>query len=59
MYPLYKRLASSLYQSISSRALCVGHNEIIPIQEDDLLKQTVDEWNKLIVEKGPVLLRVC
>ncbi|XP_022857961.1 uncharacterized protein LOC111378916 isoform X1 [Olea europaea var. sylvestris] len=58
LYPLYKRLASSLYQSISSRALCVGHNEIIPIQEDDLLKQKVDEWNKLIVEKGPVLLRL-
>ncbi|KAL2529991.1 RNA-binding ASCH domain protein [Forsythia ovata] len=55
-YPLYKRLASSLYQSISSGALCVGHNEIIPVQEDNLLKQKVDEWNKLIVEKGPVLL---
>ncbi|CAI9777052.1 unnamed protein product [Fraxinus pennsylvanica] len=58
LYPLYKRLASYLYRSISSGALCVGHNEIIPTEEDDLLKQKVDEWNKLIMEKGPALLRL-
>ena len=58
MYPLYKHLASSLYQFISSGALVSTLNEIFSIHEDRSLKLKEDEWTKLIVEKGLELLNV-
>ncbi|KAI3470331.1 hypothetical protein Pfo_026994 [Paulownia fortunei] len=55
-YPLYKRLALSLYQSIHSGALCTAYKELIPVPEDCSLKKKGEEWNKLIVEKGSSFL---
>ncbi|PIN00881.1 hypothetical protein CDL12_26617 [Handroanthus impetiginosus] len=55
-YPLYKRLASTLYQSINSGALPTAYKELIPMHEDQSLKKKEEEWNKLIVERGCALL---
>ncbi|GFP85192.1 hypothetical protein PHJA_000662900 [Phtheirospermum japonicum] len=55
-YPLYKRLASSLYQCIQSGALCTVYNELIPVPQDDSLKKKDEELNKLVMEKGSALL---
>ncbi|KAL3641609.1 hypothetical protein CASFOL_012424 [Castilleja foliolosa] len=55
-YPLYKHLASSLYECIQSGALCTTYNELIPVPRDDCLKNKDEELNKLIMEKGSALL---
>ncbi|KAH6770337.1 hypothetical protein C2S52_015140 [Perilla frutescens var. hirtella] len=57
-HPLYKRLASSLYQSIRSGAVCTSYKELIPAHEDLNLRKKDEEWNKMIVEKGSALLTV-
>ncbi|XP_057807676.1 uncharacterized protein LOC131022230 isoform X2 [Salvia miltiorrhiza] len=57
-YPLYKRLASSLYQSICSGALCTSYKELIPSDEELNHRKKDEEWNKMIVEKGSALLSV-
>lgn len=57
-HPLYKRLASSLYQSIDSGALCSSYKELIPAHEGLNLRKIDEELNKLIIEKGSALLSV-
>ncbi|KAK3031885.1 hypothetical protein RJ639_035195 [Escallonia herrerae] len=57
-YPLYKRLAASLWQCISSRAFCRTHNKMASIDEDNSWKQKEDEWNKLILQHGSELLNI-
>ncbi|EYU41059.1 hypothetical protein MIMGU_mgv1a018485mg [Erythranthe guttata] len=58
-YPLYKRVASSLYESIhSGAALFTACKELIPAHEDQCLNKNDEEWNNLIMEKGSALLRV-
>ncbi|XP_043817715.1 uncharacterized protein LOC110626867 isoform X2 [Manihot esculenta] len=57
-YPLFKRLASGLYQCIISGTFCKTYGEIQFIQEDVSLKQKQDEWNKLILEKGSELINM-
>lgn len=57
-YPLYKHLASSLFESIHSGALCTACKERIPAHKDQCLNKNDEEWNKLIVEKGSALLSV-
>ncbi|KAL1544876.1 hypothetical protein AAHA92_21671 [Salvia divinorum] len=54
-YPLYKRLALSLYQSISSGVLC-AYKELIPAHEEPNLRKKVEEWDKMVAEKGSALL---
>ncbi|KAL8483010.1 hypothetical protein ACS0TY_025894 [Phlomoides rotata] len=58
LYPLYKRLASSLYQSIHSGALCTSYKELIPVHEDHILRMKDKEWNQMILEKGSALLNM-
>lgn len=57
MYPLYKRLALSLYQSISSGVLCTCQ-EFIPAHEEPNRRKKDEEWNKMVAEKGSALLSV-
>ncbi|KAK3012053.1 LOW QUALITY PROTEIN: hypothetical protein RJ639_012408 [Escallonia herrerae] len=57
-YPLYKRLAASLCQCISSRAFCRTHNMMAFIDEDKSWKQKEDEWSKSILQHGSELLNV-
>ncbi|KAL7145526.1 hypothetical protein ABFS83_07G090100 [Erythranthe nasuta] len=58
-YPLYKRVASSLYESIhSGAALFTARKELIPAHEDQCLNKNDEEWNNLIMEKGSALLSV-
>ncbi|KAK2976783.1 hypothetical protein RJ640_027619 [Escallonia rubra] len=57
-YPLYKRLAASLCQCISSRAFCRTHNKMELIDEDKSWKQKEDEWNKSILQHGSELLNI-
>ncbi|XP_042044352.1 uncharacterized protein LOC121790131 isoform X2 [Salvia splendens] len=54
-YPLYKRLALSLYQSISSGVLC-SYQELIPAHEEPNCRKKDEEWNKILAEKGSALL---
>ncbi|XP_047977022.1 uncharacterized protein LOC125219167 [Salvia hispanica] len=55
LYPLYKRLALSLYQSISSGVLCTCQ-EFIPAHEEPNRRKKDEEWNKMVAEKGSALL---
>ncbi|KAI5652950.1 hypothetical protein M9H77_30137 [Catharanthus roseus] len=57
-YPLYKHLAASLYQSISSGALVSMAEKISSMLEDRSLKLKEDEWTKLIIEKGSKMLDI-
>lgn len=57
-YPLYKRLASSLYQSIHSGALCTSYKDLTPVHEDVILRIKDEEWSKMILEKGSALQRM-
>lgn len=57
-YPLYKRLALSLYHSMHSGALCTSYKEVIPALEELNLRKKDDELNKMIMEKGSALLSV-
>ncbi|KAL3835078.1 hypothetical protein ACJIZ3_009814 [Penstemon smallii] len=55
-YPLYKRLASSLNQSIHSGAVCTQAKELIPVHENLCFTKKEDKWNELIAKKGHALL---
>lgn len=57
-YPLYKRLALALHQSIVSGAFCGRQNKmVLPMFEDISMKQKA-EWNQLIMDKGHQLINV-
>ncbi|XP_059300169.1 uncharacterized protein LOC132052583 isoform X2 [Lycium ferocissimum] len=58
LYPLYKHLAASLYEAISSEALPMTENKIAEMQESSSLKQKEEDWASLIKEKGSYLLNV-
>ncbi|CAK9182781.1 unnamed protein product [Ilex paraguariensis] len=57
-HPLYKHLASALYQSISSGAFCSTYNNMTLIHEDSSLKQKEDQWIKSIMENGAELIKM-
>ncbi|KAA8531434.1 hypothetical protein F0562_006213 [Nyssa sinensis] len=57
-YPLVKHLASLLYQSISSGAICWTNNKMALIHEDSSMKEKEEGWSKLILEKGAELINV-
>ncbi|XP_057498443.1 uncharacterized protein LOC130782968 isoform X2 [Actinidia eriantha] len=57
-YPLYKRLASALYWSVSFGAFSRPYNKVELIHEDSCLKQKEDECLELVMEKGSELLSV-
>ncbi|KZV34809.1 hypothetical protein F511_00711 [Dorcoceras hygrometricum] len=57
-YPLYKRVARSLCQSIYSGAFCVSNEELTSVHDDLSVKRKQDEWNKLIVEKSAALIKM-
>ncbi|XP_060171839.1 uncharacterized protein LOC132603001 isoform X2 [Lycium barbarum] len=58
LYPLYKHLAASLYEAISSEALPRTENKLAEMQESSSLKQKEEDWASLIKEKGSHLLNV-
>lgn len=57
-YPLFKRLASALYQSIVNGVLCKTYDKMAFMNHDISLKQKEENWNKLILEKGTELINV-
>lgn len=57
-YPLYKRLASSLLESIDSKAFCRSHCNLTLIPEGSSLKQKENEWQKLILDKGSKIVNI-
>ncbi|XP_060171828.1 uncharacterized protein LOC132603001 isoform X1 [Lycium barbarum] len=58
LYPLYKHLAASLYEAISSEALPRTENKLAEMQESSSLKQKEEDWASLIKEKGSHLLNM-
>ncbi|XP_050212489.1 uncharacterized protein LOC126664244 isoform X2 [Mercurialis annua] len=57
-YPLFKCVASALYQSIISGSFCKTYNKIDFVSEDISLKQKEEQWSKSILEKGTELINV-
>ncbi|XP_062173623.1 uncharacterized protein LOC133879087 isoform X2 [Alnus glutinosa] len=57
-YPLYKRLASSLLDSIDSKAFCRSHCNLTLIPEGSSLKQKENEWQKLVLDKGAKIVNI-
>ncbi|GLT53485.1 hypothetical protein SLA2020_267530 [Shorea laevis] len=57
-YPLYKRLASSLLESIDSKAFCRSHCNLTLIPEGSSLKQKENDWQKLILDKGSKIVSI-
>lgn len=57
-YPLYKRVARSLYQSIYSGAFCASNEELTPVHDGLCFKRKQDEWNKLIVEESAAIMKM-
>eukprot|EP00268_Persea_americana_P014479 TRINITY_DN16447_c0_g1_i2.p2 TRINITY_DN16447_c0_g1~~TRINITY_DN16447_c0_g1_i2.p2 ORF type:complete len:126 (+),score=14.61 TRINITY_DN16447_c0_g1_i2:165-542(+) len=58
MYPLYRRLASSLHHCITTGTFCKASNTMAQIQENECLSQKENGWSKLIVDKGSELIKV-
>ncbi|KAL3506776.1 hypothetical protein ACH5RR_032158 [Cinchona calisaya] len=54
-YPLYKHLAATLYQSISSGTLFRISDKLESINEDNSYNLKEEEWTKLIMEEGSQL----
>ncbi|KAJ8774785.1 hypothetical protein K2173_017231 [Erythroxylum novogranatense] len=57
-YPLFKRLASAIYHSIVSGALCRTYDKAEFSSEDGCLKQKEEEWEKSILEKGTQIMDI-
>ncbi|CAL8992769.1 unnamed protein product [Prunus brigantina] len=57
-YPLYKRLALALHESIASGTLFGTCNNMSIIHQESSLKEKENEWQKLISEKGSELVNV-
>lgn len=57
-YPLYKQIASTLHQSITSGALCTTKNRMESASGFTSLQDMEDEWNKLILDKGSELVNI-
>ncbi|KAJ6991469.1 hypothetical protein NC653_019599 [Populus alba x Populus x berolinensis] len=58
LYPLYKRLASALYRSVKSGAVCRTYEKMVFGDKDSNLKQKEENWDQLIKEKGLELINV-
>ncbi|KAI8537436.1 hypothetical protein RHMOL_Rhmol09G0023600 [Rhododendron molle] len=57
-YPLYKRLASTLYQSLSFGAFSRPYDRMPLMHEDSSLKHKEVAWIALAMEKGSELINV-
>ncbi|KAF7133398.1 hypothetical protein RHSIM_Rhsim09G0020700 [Rhododendron simsii] len=57
-YPLYKRLASTLYQSLSFGAFSRPYDRMPLMHEDSSLKHKEVVWIALVMEKGSELINV-
>ncbi|KAJ8760333.1 hypothetical protein K2173_011886 [Erythroxylum novogranatense] len=57
-YPLFKRLASAIYHSVVSGALCRTYDKVEFSSEDNFLKQKEEEWEKSILEKGTQIMYI-
>uniref|UniRef100_A0A7N0U077 ASCH domain-containing protein n=1 Tax=Kalanchoe fedtschenkoi TaxID=63787 RepID=A0A7N0U077_KALFE len=57
-YPLYKRLAHALYESVTSGALYSGTEDNLLFQVDDGVKQREGAWGKLMSDSGSALINV-
>ncbi|KAG5530673.1 hypothetical protein RHGRI_025590 [Rhododendron griersonianum] len=57
-YPLYKRLASTLYQSLSFGAFSRPYDRMPLMHEDSSLKHKEVAWIALVMEKGSELINV-
>ncbi|KAF9618639.1 hypothetical protein IFM89_002334 [Coptis chinensis] len=57
-YPLYTRLASALHHCISSGTFVRTSHAVVPFEEDGLLEERKDGWNKLILDKGNELVNM-
>ncbi|KAG6730673.1 hypothetical protein I3842_01G092200 [Carya illinoinensis] len=57
-YPLYKRLASSLLESIDSKTFCRSHCNFMLIPEGSSFKQKEAEWQKIVFHKGSELVNL-
>ncbi|XP_022145214.1 uncharacterized protein LOC111014716 isoform X3 [Momordica charantia] len=51
-YPLYKRLASALWESLCSGTFCPNYRRMSMMTGESSLKQKEQEWLKLIMDKG-------
>lgn len=58
MYPLYRHLASTLHDCITSGTFCKASNTMAQIQENEFLNQKENGWSKLIMDKGSELIKV-
>nr|XP_009617597.1 uncharacterized protein LOC104109909 isoform X2 [Nicotiana tomentosiformis]XP_016459516.1 PREDICTED: uncharacterized protein LOC107783064 isoform X2 [Nicotiana tabacum] len=58
LYPLYKHLAASLYQAISSEALPSTENKLAVMHESSSLMQMEEDWASVLREKVSHLLNV-
>ncbi|XP_026389902.1 uncharacterized protein LOC113284611 isoform X1 [Papaver somniferum] len=58
LYPLYKRLASALFQCIATGEFVRDSNEVLLIKEDESLKQKEDEWSKIVRDQGMELVQM-
>ncbi|XP_068667230.1 uncharacterized protein [Aristolochia californica] len=56
-YPLYKRVASTLYRCITSGTSLKVSHAIESIKDIELIKQLENDWNRLISEKGSALVK--
>ncbi|GLT34895.1 hypothetical protein SLA2020_093850 [Shorea laevis] len=57
-YPLYKRLALALHQSIVSGAFCDRQNKMVLPTFEDISMKPKAEWNQLIMDKGHQLINI-
>lgn len=57
-YPLYKRLASALWESLCSGTFCPNYRRMSMMTGESSLKQKEQEWLKLIMDKGLEMVQV-
>uniref|UniRef100_A0A2N9GKW2 ASCH domain-containing protein n=1 Tax=Fagus sylvatica TaxID=28930 RepID=A0A2N9GKW2_FAGSY len=57
-YPLYKRLASGLLESINSKAFCRSQSGLKLIPEGSSSKQEENEWQELVLDKGSEIVNI-
>lgn len=57
-YPLYKRLASALQESVTSGTFYRTYYKMALISVEESLKQKESDWQKLVSEKGSEIVNV-
>ncbi|KAK7860707.1 hypothetical protein CFP56_033221, partial [Quercus suber] len=57
-YPLSKRLASTLLESINSKDICRSESGLKFFHEGSSLKQEENEWQKLVLDKESEIVNV-